>query len=81
MASRLYPQVPHPMQYASGYTLDLYCDSVNLHSFREFPHIFNGEKFSECVEQARRFGWVVRTNSRTATCPKCSGKITVGEHG
>lgn len=70
------PKTPHELcQYASGYALDLYCDHNNSrHGFDEFPHTFTGETFGECVKSARRRGWVIRTATRTATCPKCSGK-------
>lgn len=64
-----------PMQYASGYTLDLYCDHSNeRHGFDEFPHQYTGETFGECAKEARRNGWIIRSGARTATCPKCSGK-------
>lgn len=75
-----------PIQYASGYTLDLYCDHWGgpnsptntrpdgVHSWSEFPHTFTGETFDYCARVARRRGWVIRRRTRTATCPKCSGK-------
>lgn len=69
-----------PTQFASGYTLDLYCDTdyvrgdTNKHAWNEFPHQFMGETLGECARAARRRGWIVRTMDRTATCPKCSGK-------
>lgn len=62
-----------PTCYASGYSLDLYCDHVNdRHGFDEFPHNFTGETFSECAKEARKRGWVFHTSKRTATCPKCA---------
>jgi hypothetical protein len=70
---RRFKKMPKPMQYASGYSLDLYCDSFNArHVFEEFPHIFMGETFADCSRQARAKGWVLRKQSRTATCPKCT---------
>lgn len=63
---------PMAMQYASGYSLDLYCDRPNSdHGFNEFPHQFNGETFSECAKEARKAGWRFHRKTRTATCPKC----------
>jgi hypothetical protein len=76
----------NPTHYASGYTLDLYCDRSGLdavptqdspdgiHKWNEFPHTFLGETFGECAREARRHGWVIHTKTRTATCPTCSGK-------
>jgi hypothetical protein len=62
-----------PMQYASGYSLDLYCDHSNYqHGRDEFPHQFTGETFAECAKIAKRVGWIVHRKTRTATCPKCS---------
>lgn len=74
-----------PTQYASGYTLDLYCDHLSprdfsagirdtIHRWDEFPHQFMGETFAECAQQARRRGWAIHQHDRTATCPKCSGR-------
>lgn len=69
-----------PIQYASGYTLDLYCDHVQarpfiesdaVHGYDEFPHSFFGETFAECAKQARAKGWKIHRTTRTATCPKC----------
>jgi len=63
---------PSPMHYASGYTLDLYCDHINpRHPFNAFPHTFVGETFAECARQARAKGWDVHHRDRTATCPIC----------
>ena len=77
-----------PTQFAGGYTLDLYCDHWSgpiagaerldtpdgYHSWTEFPHTFIGETWGQCAQAARRRGWVIHRNTRTATCPKCSGK-------
>lgn len=58
------------MQYASGYSLDLYCRKccgpMNLR-----PSTYFGETFSECAKQARQDGWKIYTRARTALCPKC----------
>jgi hypothetical protein len=72
------PRAKEPTNYASGYTLDLYCDrepnDFNPHGWDEFPHQFTGETFGQCASEARRRGWIIRPSDRTATCPKCSGK-------
>lgn len=66
-----------PLQYASGYSLDLYCDheytegECQRHAFNEFPHQYNGETFSQCAKAARSQGWKINVRDRTATCPAC----------
>ncbi len=66
------PQLIH-MQYASGYSLDLYCDAPGNHDFNDvFPHQYVGETFAECVKQAKKYGWKIHYKTRTATCPKCA---------
>lgn len=65
------------MQFAGGYLLHLYCDqNSGRHDFDEFPHHYTGETFAECAKYARGNGWIVRSDTRTATCPKCSGKLS-----
>jgi len=65
----------NPCQFASGYTLHLYCDHANeSHDFQEFPREFTGETFAECTRRAQSVGWSIHYKTRTATCPKCSGK-------
>lgn len=66
-------KLPNPCMYASGYTLDLYCDHENpTHSHMMFPHTFIGENFAECAREAKLGGWVIHKATRTATCPKCA---------
>jgi hypothetical protein len=36
---------PKPLQYAFGYSLDLYCDRVNLHHGPTAAATFGGENF------------------------------------
>jgi len=68
------PPERYPTQYASGYSLDLYCDRRNeRHPFRAFPQQFTGETFAECAREARHRGWVIHRKLRTATCPTCTG--------
>ena len=63
-----------PLHYASGYTLDLYCDHHNDdHGFNAGPTTYFGETFAECAKQARKEGWVLHKD-QTATCPKCTGR-------
>lgn len=74
----------HHNQYASGYSLDLYCDTYpassehssttcdGVHAWNEFPHQYAGETFMECANQARKDGWKIHKKTRTATCPKCA---------
>lgn len=66
-----------------AYTLDLYCDNLNIkdgktedeyhHQYDEFPcqFIFNTEQ--RCIRAARDKGWLF-TRDGKAFCPKCSGK-------
>lgn len=66
-----------PMQYSSGYTLDLYCDQWNgapdeTHGYSGYSGQFAGETFGHCARQARKLGWIIRPYTRTATCPKCA---------
>lgn len=62
-----------PMHYASGYTLDLYCDHFNPgHPLGASPYQFYGQTFAECAKQARDKGWVIHRKTRTATCPLCN---------
>lgn len=60
------------MQYASGYSLDLYCDNPTAHSFNSTAaQSYFGETFSECATEARKDGWKIHRETRTATCPFC----------
>jgi hypothetical protein len=64
---------PRPLQYASGYSLDLYCDHENnAHPWDSFPHQFTAETFGQCAKMARDRGWVFHYKTRTATCPMCA---------
>jgi hypothetical protein len=60
-----------PLHYASGYTLDLYCDHHNTeHEFGRITSYY-GNTFSDCARQARADGWKIHRETHTATCPKC----------
>ena len=64
-----------PTQYSSGYSLDLYCDSINTeHGYFDFPQTFIGETFAEFAREAKTRGWKIHRKTRTATCPKCIKK-------
>lgn len=66
-------KLDRPEHYAGGYSLHLYCDHENgSHRFREFPHEYDGETFSECARAAKKDGWKINRNERTATCPRCA---------
>lgn len=59
-----------PIHYASGYTVDLYCDQ-DLSTWLHWPsQTFCGESLRECLQQARRSGWKIHKD-RTATCGMC----------
>lgn len=70
-----------PLHYASGYSLDLYCDQPNQgeatkHSwFETYRETFVGETFADCARQAKKTGWKIHRKTRTATCPYCAGKF------
>jgi hypothetical protein len=64
------------------YTLDLYCDNLNIpegavtdgiHDYKEFPKTFIHEYGSVCRKIARAKGWKFTRDGR-ALCPKCSGR-------
>lgn len=61
-------------QYASGYTLDLYCDGATTScadAWDTFPHTFFAETFAQCAREAKEKGWKIHPRTRTATCPRC----------
>ncbi len=62
-----------PMQYASGYQLDLYCDTC-YGPANSSPHVYTGETFTGCANKAKRDGWTIRPDKRTARCPRCKRK-------
>lgn len=65
-----------PIQFASGYSLDLYCKYINPdHVAAEFPAKFFGETFKDCKLDAIRDGWAIEVGERLATCPKCVRKL------
>ena len=73
MGTEMPTRKKEPLQYASGYSLDLYCDS-DL-PYWEHDHIgqFNAQTFGQCAKEARQSGWKIHKD-RTATCPLCARK-------
>jgi hypothetical protein len=64
-------ELTSPNSCPGTYTLDCYCDHENdQHSFREFPHQYQGQTEGECKREARQDGWRFH-HGGTATCPKC----------
>lgn len=67
-------RVPDPIQYASGYSLDLYCDQdKHPPAIGTYMETFTGETFGQCARDARRKGWVIHKD-QTSTCPFCNRK-------
>ena len=66
-------RVKNPLQYAAGYTLDLYCDQ----NLKPWEHNYEvsiyAQTFSQCAKEARRRGWKIHKDD-TATCPHCNKK-------
>jgi hypothetical protein len=56
------------------YTLDLFCDQ--LHDPR-VEESFTGQTFSGCCAKARKAGWRINYDSKTATCPSCTRSMRV----
>jgi hypothetical protein len=59
----------NPFRYVGIYTLDLFCDQ--LHDPR-VKATFTGQTFSGCRVKARRAGWRIHRETKTATCPACT---------
>jgi len=59
--------------YVGIYTLDLFCDQ--LHDPR-VETTFTGQTFSSCCAKARKAGWRINRETRTATCPTCTKRMT-----
>lgn len=68
--------------YASGYTLDLYCENIDnkeldlkMHDWLEFPHTFFAYDRKQAFRDARKAGWKINTKNKTCICPKCVQKL------
>jgi hypothetical protein len=66
-----FSRVHNPNQYASGYTLDLYCDRDRNAWDHRWDQSFYDQTFRECAKEARRVGWTIHKDG-TATCPVCN---------
>lgn len=64
-----------PTPYASGYSVDLYCDEDLPEWLHPQSQSFAGESLRDCLAQARRRGWVIHKETRTATCPLCMQRL------
>ncbi len=61
---------------ASGYTMDIYCDSdvcKGATVFGSAKESFFGETWAQVARMARKVGWRI-TKDRKAFCPWCTGK-------
>jgi len=72
---------PAPLQYAAGYTLDLYCKYKHDGSHPTAPYStgfgqFHGQSKAGCLRRAKRAGWRVNNKSRLSTCPACVAALT-----
>lgn len=63
------PKLQNPLHYASGYSLDLYCDTDADGCFE--MGMFYGQSFADCARAAKAKGWAIHRKTRTATCPNC----------
>lgn len=69
-----------------GYTLDLYCDNKDKHTFLSsggyyfisdtgnyipINNQFTGEVYRECVKEAREAGWLVNRSKDKCLCKYC----------
>lgn len=64
------------LQYASGYSLDLYCDQPVPYSEKHRQtETFNGENWRDVAGQASKAGWKIHKDTRTATCPFCVRRL------
>ena len=68
------PRTHDAVQFVGMYTLDLFCDQ--LHDPR-VEASFTGRTFSGCCLKARKAGWRINYESKTATCPSCRKSMRV----
>jgi len=62
------PRAHDAIPYIAKFSLDLFCDQ--LHDPR-VEASFTGRTFSGCCVKARRAGWRIHYDTKTATCPSC----------
>ena len=68
------PRTHDAIPFVGMYTLDLFCDQ--LHDPR-VEELFTGQTFSGCCAKARKAGWRINYDSKTATCPSCTRGMRV----
>ncbi len=60
------------IRYIGMYTLNLFCDQLHV------PRVeatFVGQTFSGCCATAKRAGWRINRDTKTATCPTCTKRM------
>ncbi len=68
------PRTHDAIPFVGMYTLDLFCDQ--LHDPR-VEESFTGQTFSSCCAKARKAGWRINYDTKTATCPSCTRSMRV----
>lgn len=56
---------------ASGYSMDLYCDSAQAHAYGTGFAQFYAETFARCRKEAEKKGWLFDMPTRRVLCPQC----------
>lgn len=59
---------------AECYVMDLYCDCSDCVADLRNAQQFAGKKRGDCLQQARKRGWVISFREGNDRCPACSGK-------
>jgi len=52
-------------QYVASFMLELHCDQ------HPWVQLYTGRTFVSCLNRARRQGWKIHLQTKTATCPQC----------
>jgi hypothetical protein len=53
----------------SGYVVTVICDSRELHEYAYGTAVYTGENKKECLEKARREGWIISVDDNHCLCP------------
>jgi hypothetical protein len=69
---RLMPVRGDAIPYVGIYTLDLFCDQLHEPCVEA---TFTGQTFSGCCAKAKKAGWRINRDSKTATCPICTKRM------
>jgi hypothetical protein len=72
--SRLMPVNGSAIPYIGIYTLDLFCDQLHEPLVET---TFTGQTFSGCCAKAKRVGWRINRDTKTATCPTCTKRMKI----